>query len=217
MELKIILTGASGYVGEGVLLECLEHSNVKEVLMLNRKHVDRKHPKLKETIVPDFMKLEEISGQLTGYNACFYCAGISSVGRKEEEYSHVTYDLTLHLAKKLVSLNPDMTFNFISGTSTDSSEKGKSMWARVKGKTENALMKLPFKKQYNFRPAIMVATPGQKNVKTFYKVIAGIFSVLLPGKTSTMKAVGLSMIHTALNGYPKQILEVKDIKIAATN
>jgi uncharacterized protein YbjT (DUF2867 family) len=218
MEIKVIITGATGLVGEGVLFECLDHPDIKQVLMVNRKPYDAKHPKLKELIVPDFFELDKFSDQLTGYDACFYCAGISSNGLKEAEYSHITYDTTLYFAQTLVNINPDMVFSHISGSHTDSSEKGKIMWARVKGKTENALMKLPFKKVYNFRPGFMKPTPGQKNVKSLYKFIGSLYPVLrllFPNNVSTMSEVGQAMVNSVLKGYPKQILEVKDIKLLA--
>lgn len=218
MGLKVILTGASGMVGEGVLLESLKHPDVEEVLMVNRRHIEMSHPKLKELIVPDFLKLDEYTNQLTGYDACFYCAGISSVGMKEDAYSVVTYDTPLHFAQRLVKLNPNMIFNHVSGASTDSTEKGKIMWARVKGRAENALMKLPFKKVYNFRPGFMKPIKGQKNIKKAYKIIIAfspLFFLLLPNKSSTMSQLGLAIINAALKGYPKQILEVKDIKLLA--
>ena len=212
--MKVIITGATGMVGEGVLLECLENPAVKQVLIVNRKQSPVRHPKLKELIVPDFMNLEKVEEQLTGYDACFYCAGISSVGVNEEKYTYVTYDTTIHFANKLVLLNPNMIFNFVTGRHTDSTEKGKLMWARVKGKTENALMKLPFKKVVCFRPGLMKPTKGQKNVKTLYWVLAPILLVFLPvrsNKSSTMHQIGLAMINTVLKDYSKQILEIKDI------
>ena len=218
MQLKIILTGATGFVGEGVLMECLSHPDIKEVLMVNRKHFDLEHPKLKELILPDFMQTEAFSGRLTGYDACFYCAGISSVGLNEAAYSYITHDITIHFAKQLLALNPDMIFNFISGSHTDSSEKGKVMWARVKGRTENALVALPFKKEYNFRPGFMKPTPGQKNVKRLYRIIGKLYPVLrvvFPDNVSRMQEVGLAMINALTKGYPKQILEVTDIKALA--
>jgi hypothetical protein len=218
MQLKIILTGATGFVGEGVLLECLSHPDIKEVLMVNRKHFDLEHPKLKELILPDFMRTEEFSGRLTCYDACFYCAGISSVGLNEAAYSYITYDITIHFAKQLLALNPDMVFNFISGSHTDSSGTGKVMWARVKGRTENALATLPFKKEYNFRPGFMKPTPGQKNANRFYRVIGKLYPVLrvvFPNNVSRMQEVGLAMINALKKGYPKQTLEVKDIKTLA--
>jgi uncharacterized protein YbjT (DUF2867 family) len=218
MKIKVIITGATGLVGEGVLLECLAHPQVTQVLMINRRHDDRSHPKLRELIVPDFFKLGGFAAQLAGYDACLYCAGISSNGLKEAGYSHITYDTTLHVAKTLLNVNPDISFMHISGSHTDGSEKGKIMWARVKGKTENALMKLPFKRVYNFRPGLMKPTEGQKNVKSFYKVISWfypVFKALMPGRVSTMRQVGLAMINGVLKGYAKQVLEVKDIKVLA--
>ena len=185
---------------------------VKEVLIVSRKHYDLNHDKLKELLVPDFSHLEKFTDKLSGYDACFYCAGISSVGMKEDEFSRITYDTTLAFANQLLPLNPNMVFNFVTGSRTDSTEKGKVMWARVKGKTENALMKLPFKKQYNFRPAIMKATKGQVNVKTAYKILGPLIAPFFPQKTLTLKQVGQAMINTVLKDYPKQILEVNDIE-----
>jgi len=137
-KIRVILTGATGMVGEGVLLECQQHPAVEEVLVVTRKPYGGKHPKLKECIVPDFLDLDRFTSQLTGYDACFYCAGVSSRGMSEAEYTHITYDTTIYFAHKLAALNPQMIFNYVSGSLTDSSEKGSLMWARVKGKTENA-------------------------------------------------------------------------------
>ena len=220
MEIKVIITGATGMVGEGVLLECLLHPQVKEVLVIGRKpYSGQKHPKLKECIVPDFFNIDSIENQLTGYDACFYCAGISSRGMNEADYSYITYDTTLHFANKLTTLNPEMVFSHISGSHTDSSEKGSVMWARIKGKAENALMKLPFKKVYNFRPGFMKPTKGQVNIKGYYKIIALLYPLLrllMPGLVSNLKEVGLAMINSVLKGYSKSVLEIKDIKILAT-
>jgi uncharacterized protein YbjT (DUF2867 family) len=218
MDIKVIITGATGMVGEGVLWECLDHPEITGVLMVNRKSFDIRHPKLKECIVPDFLRLDEFTGQLGGYDACFFCAGISSLGMKEAEYSRITYDTTLHFAQTLAGLNPDMIFDYVSGAQTDSTEKGRMMWARVKGRTENALMRLPFKKAYNFRPAFMKATKGQVNTKGYYKYIAWLYPflrVVLPNQVSTLRQVAQAMINSVLKGYPKQILEVKDIKLLA--
>lgn len=217
--MKVIITGATGMVGEGVLLECLEHPAVEQVLIVNRKHYEKIHPKLKELLVPDFFDLDKVAGQLAGYDACFFCAGISSLGMKEPEYTHITYNLTMNFAQTLVKLNPNMVFNFVSGSHTDSSEKGKIMWARVKGKTENDLFKLPFKKVYAFRPAFMKPVEGQKNITGYYKLIPLLypfFKLLMPGQVSTLKQVALAMINTVIKGYDKTILEVKDIKILAS-
>lgn len=213
--MNVIITGATGMVGEGVLLECLENPNVEKVLMVNRKPFDLKHPKLKELIIKDFLNLDGINDELKGYDACFYCAGISSVGMKEDEYTKITYDTTITFAKKLAEQNSNMTFIFVSGAATDSSEKGKIMWARVKGKTENDLAKLPFKKEYNFRPGIMKPTPGQKNVKTSFKLLIPILAPFFPRRTSTLREVALAMINSVLKGYSKNVLEVEDIKALA--
>lgn len=216
MKISVIITGATGMVGEGVLLECLDHPDVEQVLMVNRKHYDAQHTKLKELIVPDFMDLGMVTGELKGYDACFFCAGVSSVGMKEDEYRRLTYDLTLNFARTLADVNPDMVFTYVSGSHTDSTEKGKTMWARVKGKTENDLFKLPFKKVYAFRPAVMKPTHGQKSIKTMYKIIwvlYPLFRLLIPGQSTTLHVVGRAMINSVLEGYPKPILEVEDIKI----
>jgi len=215
--MKIIITGATGMVGEGVLFECLENPIVKEVLMVNRRPYNLSHPKLKELIVSDFTKLESFESQLSGYDACFYCAGISSVGMNEEKYSYITYETTMAFAKPLAKLNPDMVFNFVSGSHTDGTEKGKIMWARVKGKTENALMKLPFRAQYNFRPGFMKPFKQQKNVKALFKPLIWLFPILLPKLSLTLKQVGEAMINTVQKGYPKQVLEIEDIKKLAAS
>lgn len=210
--MKIIITGATGMVGEGIMLECLENPIVTNVLVVNRKPLNWKHEKLSELIVSDFIKLENYEKQLSGYDGCFFCAGVSSVGINEAQYTHITYDTTIAFATKLAQLNPTMVFTYVSGTSTDSSEKGKLMWARVKGKTENDLMKLPFKGVYNFRPGVMKPFKGQKNIKTIYKIFIPIFTVLFSSKTLTLKQVGQAMINAVQKGYSKNVLEISDIR-----
>ena len=155
-KLKIIITGSTGMVGEGVLHECLHHPDVESVLVVNRKPCGVTHPKLTEILHPDFLDMNGLTELVTGYNACFFCLGVSSVGMKQPEYTRITYTLTMNFATLLAGKNPDMTFCYISGAGTANSEKGKMMWARVKGKTENDLMKLPFSQVYNFRPAGIV-------------------------------------------------------------
>lgn len=217
-KLKVIITGATGMVGEGVLFVCLEHPAIEQVLLVNRKPYPAKHPRLKECIVPDFLNLDGFANQLTGYDACFFCAGISSAGMSEAEYTRITYDITLHFARVLATLNPQMTFCYVSGALTDSSEKGRVMWARVKGKTENALTRIGFRKVYNFRPGFMRASPGQQNIKSYYKLIGWAYPllrVLLPNQVSTLRDVGSAMINSVLKGYPKQVLEIKDINALA--
>ena len=214
MKIKAIITGATGMVGEGVLHECLLHPDVESVLVINRRTCGVSHPKLKEIIHTNFFDLSEIESQLSGYNACYFCAGVSSVGKKEDEFRHLTYDLTMHVAQTLSKLNPDMTFCYISGSGTDSTEKGKLMWARVKGKTENDLMKLPFKKVYAFRPGFMKPTKGLKNTLKGYKVLGWLYPflhTLFPGSSCLLSEVGLAMINITKNGYDKSIIEVRDI------
>ncbi|GAB4035720.1 epimerase [Spirosoma jeollabukense] len=199
-------------VGEGVLLECLNHPDVEQVLVINRKPGGVSHPKLREIIHGDFFNLAPIEPQLTGYNACFFCLGVSSVGMSDEEYKRLTYDLTLNVANTLAKLSPDMTFTYVSGAGTDSTEKGRLAWARVKGATENALMRL-FKNAYMFRPGFLKAVPGQKNVKSYYRYLAWLYPIgraLYPAGFSTLHELGLAMIKTATQGYEKRILEVKD-------
>lgn len=213
-SIKAIITGATGMVGEGVLHECLLHPQVESVLAINRKPCGVVHPKLKEIIQNDFFNFSAIENQLAGYNACFFCLGVSSIGMKEPEYYKLTYTLTMHIAETLSKLNPAMTFCYISGKSTDSTEKGKMMWARVKGKTENDLFKLSFKEVYAFRPGYMHPTKGLKNTLRSYKYISWMypfFRVVFPGSVSTLKELGLAMINAAILGYDKKILEVKDI------
>ena len=217
-KIKAIITGATGMVGEGVLHVCLGNDEVAAVLVINRKPCGVSHPKLKEIIHSDFFDISAIEGQLTGYNACYFCLGVSSVGMKEEAYTKMTYTLTLHIATVLCRLNQYMTFCYVSGAGTDSSEKGRSMWARVKGKTENDLMKLPFKKVYAFRPGFIKPTEGLQHAHPFYKYINWLFPVgrsLFPGGFCTLKELGDAMINVTQKGYPKNIMEGKDIIAAA--
>ena len=165
-QIKVIITGATGMVGEGVLFECLQNPAVSEVLIISRRHYELVHHKLREIVLPNFFELAEYADALTEYDACFFCAGISSVGMKEDKFRYITYDTTLAFAKALLEANPNMVFTYVSGAHTDSSEKGRIMWARVKGKTENDLAKLGFKAEYNFRPGVMTPFDGQKNWKS---------------------------------------------------
>ncbi len=219
--MRVILTGATGMVGEGVLHECILHPEVEEILILTRKPSGVNHAKVKELVHSDFYDLSPIADQLKNYNACFFCLGVSSVGMNEVDYTKVTYTLTLHVAQVLSKHNPEMTFCYVSGAATDTTEKGKMMWARVKGKTENDLQKLPFKKVYLFRPGYMNPTKGLKNTLKYYKYISWLYPFLrlvFPSGVSTLKELGLAMINSALMGYEKPVLEVKDIvKLAKNN
>ena len=214
MRIKAIITGSTGMVGEGVLHECLNHPEVESVLVINRRPCNVQNSKLKEIIHKDFSDFSSIVNELSGYDAAFLCMGVSAAGMKEDKYTHLTYDLTMALAKPLAKLNPEMTFCYVSGAGTDSTEKGRMMWARVKGKTENDLLKMNFKQAYMFRPGFIRPTKGLKNAYTFYKVINPIFPVLrvlFPKFLSTLSEVGLAMINTVSKGYDKKVLEVEDI------
>jgi hypothetical protein len=211
MKLSVILTGSTGMVGEGVLLACLDHPDVDKILVINRRPLGRSNPKLREIIHSDFFNLAPIEPQLAGYNACFFCLGVSSVGMKKEDYKHVTYDLTMNFAEALARQNADLAFCYVTGAGTD--EKGRMAWARVKGATENALIRL-FKRAYMFRPGFMKPTMGQHNVNPYYKYAGWLYPIgraLFPGGVCTIREVGLAMINAANRGAPKPVLEVKDI------
>ena len=213
-KIRAIITGTTGMVGEGVLHECLLHPLVEAVLVINRKPCGIDHPKLKEIIHPDFYDLSPIEKEMSGYNACYFCLGVTSIGLKEDAYFKLTYTLTLNFAKTFNSQNEDATFCYVSGAGTDSTEKGRSMWARVKGKTENDLARAPFKQQFNFRPAFIKPTKGLKYAHKFYRYINWLFPLgraIYPGGFCTLKELGLAMIFVTLHGYKKNIIEGKDI------
>lgn len=216
--IKIILTGATGMVGEGVLQECLQHPMISSVLVINRNPCGYIHPKLKEIIYAGFYDLSSIENELRGYDACFFCLGVSSVGKNEADYTKVTYTLTMVMAKTLILLNREMTFCYVSGTGTDSSEKSRMMWARVKGRTENDLMKLAFKQVFAFRPGYIQPTPGLKHTHQLYKYISWIYPVVkavFPDSVTSLRQVGLAMINACLYGYEKRILSAEDINTLA--
>ncbi|QNH63896.1 epimerase [Hymenobacter sediminicola] len=218
MKLRVILTGATGMVGEGVLLECLNDPEVEQVLSISRRPSGRSHPKLREILHKDFQNLTPIAGQLAGYNTCFFCLGVSSVGMKEPEYRRFTHDLTLHFAQTLLPQNPDLTFCYVSGAGTDGTLKSGQMWARVKGETENELRQMGFQQAYMFRPGFLKATPGQQHVLSYYKYFGWLYPVvrgLSPKYASTLAELGQAMLHVAQRGYPKPVLEVPDIVAAA--
>jgi len=214
--IRVIVTGATGMVGEGVLHECLLSGEVEAVLVVTRKATGMAHPKLKELILPDFFDLSSVQSQLTGYNACFFCLGVSSLGISKEVYEKLTYDLTLGFAGVLAAHNPGMVFCYVSGAGTDSTEKGRLHWARIKGKTENALQKLPFRAMYSFRPGMMEPTKGLKNTLRAYKWmnwLIPLFRKVFPNSINKLSEVGQAMIHAATRGYAKQIIEVPDIRV----
>ena len=216
--MNVILFGATGMVGQGVLRECLLDRDIQQVLTVGRSATGQQHPKLRELTVPDLMDLTAVEPQLTGYDTCFFCIGVTSAGMTEEKYTHLTYDLTLSVAQTLARLNPTMTFLYISGAGTDSTEKGRSMWARVKGRTENDLLRLPFKSAYMFRPGFIQPLHGIRSKTRLYQFLYDILAPIqpllkgrLPKYITTTEQLGRAMITVAKNGYPKPILESLDI------
>ena len=217
---KVIITGATGMVGKGILLECLDHSQISDVLVIGRSPIGIEHPKLIEIVHSDFTDLSRIREQLQGYVACFFSLGVSAAGLKEDAYKHITYDYTLSLAKVLLDLNPKMTFNYVSGQGTDSSEKGRAMWARVKGKTENDLLKLGFDQAFMFRPGGIIPLRGIKSKTKLYQFFYDYFmwlikliKLLAPNSIVNTTQIALAMINSISMGYDKSILDPKDIII----
>jgi len=216
-ENNVIITGATGMVGEGVLIQCLNSPEIDSVLVINRKTCGYEHPKLREIIHPDFFNFSAIESQLTGFSACFFCLGITSVGASDEVYYKMTYTLTMHVAETLSKLNHDMTFCYVSGSGTN--ENGKLNWQKVKGKTENDLMKLPFEQVFNFRPGFIKPVEGQKFAHKFYKYINWMFPIgrkLFPSGFCKMTELGDAMINTLSHNNERKFLEGKDI-IAMAN
>ncbi|UTW65754.1 NAD-dependent epimerase/dehydratase family protein [bacterium SCSIO 12643] len=220
--MKVIVTGATGMVGKGVLLECLNHSDVSEVLVIGRSSTGITHDKLNELQHKDFSEFDSISDQLKGYDACYACMGVSAAGMSEEDYTRMTYGFTMALAQKLYALNPNMTFNYVSGQGTNSSEKGGSMWGRVKGRTENDIFKLGFKQAFAFRPGMIIPENGIQPSSKLYKVLINNLTWLLklmkkmaPNSVVSTTQIGLAMIHVSKNGYAQKILDPKDILILA--
>jgi uncharacterized protein YbjT (DUF2867 family) len=213
--MKIIITGASGMVGEGVLQECLSNPFIKEVVVVGRKPCGYSHEKLAEILHSNFNDISTIVKRLEGFDACFFCAGVSSVGLSAEVYYELTYSLTINFASQLAKYNPQMTFCYVSGGGTDSTEKGRLRWARVKGKTENDLTKLPFKAVYNFRPGAMKTTKGAKNFNKFLKAIEilyPLFKLFNSPYYIPIATVAKAMILVSKDGYPAAVLEAADIK-----
>ncbi|MFN8209043.1 MAG: hypothetical protein U0T82_16795 [Bacteroidales bacterium] len=218
-QLNIIITGSTGMVGKGVLLECLDDQRIGNILLINRNPVGIRHPKIKEILLPDFFQVHTLEEQLGNYDACLFCLGVSSAGMKEDQYRKLTYDLTLHFAKSVLEKNPGLRFVYVSGQGTDSTEQGKMMWARVKGKTENDLMALPFRAAYMFRPGFIEPRRGIRSRTRLYNFLYLLLWPLLlvfrftPGMATNSIVLGRAMISAITNGYPKTILENRDINI----
>jgi hypothetical protein len=221
MKINTIITGATGMVGKGVLLECLESPDVDSVLLINRQPIGLQHEKIKEIIHQNFYDLAPLRAEIAEYNTCYFCAGITSAGKSEGEYRKITYDLTVGFAKSMVEINPQITFCYVSGSGTDSTEKGKSMWARVKGETENTLLKLPFKDVYMFRPALIQPKKGIRSrtgIYNFtYALLKPFYPVLrrFPNIFTTTELFGQAMINVIKMSYDKSILENSDINLVA--
>jgi uncharacterized protein YbjT (DUF2867 family) len=216
--MKVILFGATGMVGQGVLRECLADANVASVLAIGRSTGGLRHAKLREILHDNFLDYSTIESQLKGVDACFFCLGVSSIGMNEERYRHLTYDITMAAATTLARLNPRMVFVYVTGRGTDSTEKGPLMWARVKGKTENDLLKLPFKAAYMFRPAGIQPLHGVRSrtawVQAVYVATSPLLSLLnrvAPKYMTTSEQVGRAMIKVVRDGYPRPVLESEDI------
>jgi uncharacterized protein YbjT (DUF2867 family) len=215
---NVLLFGSTGMVGQGVLRECLLDPGVQRVLAVGRSSTEQRDEKLRELVLPDVADLGAAEAELTGFDACFFCLGVSSVGMSEERYTQLTYDLTLRVAQTLARLSSGMTFVYVSGAGTDSSERGRTMWARVKGRTENALLRLPFKAAYMFRPAAIVPMHGVRSKTWWYRVLYALatpfypaLKAILPNGITTTERVGRAMLAVARRGYSKPVLETRDI------
>jgi uncharacterized protein YbjT (DUF2867 family) len=216
--MRIMLFGATGMVGQGVLRECLVDGDVTQVLCVGRHPSGQSHPKLHELVVSDLFVYSAVEDRLSDFDACFFCLGVSSVGMSEQDYRRITYDLTLAAARTLARLNPQMTFVYVSGAGTDSTERGPRMWARVKGATENALMRLPFRAAYMFRPGFIQPLHGVRSKTALYRaayvIAAPIFGLLRrwrPDSVTTSVQVGRAMLAVAKRGAPAPLVEMADI------
>jgi uncharacterized protein YbjT (DUF2867 family) len=220
--MNVILFGATGMVGQGVLRECLLDPGVHQILSIVRAPSGQQNAKLREFVHANFFDYSAIESQLTGYDACFFSLGVSSAGMDEAKYTHLTYDLTLAAATTLARLDPQMTFLYVSGASTDSTERGRTMWARVKGKTENALLQLPFRAAYMLRPGLIQPLHGIRSKTKLYQFVYSALTPILsllksafPKSITTTQELGRAMLNVAKHGYPKPILETADIVRAA--
>jgi uncharacterized protein YbjT (DUF2867 family) len=216
--MNVLILGATGMLGQGVMRECLLDDGVARVVTLGRHATGRAHPKVRELVHADLFHLAPIERELTGLDACFYCLGATAAGKSEAEYARINYDLTLAVAETLARLDPDMTFVYVSGMGTDSTERGRTMWARVKGRTENALLRLPFRAAYMLRPGIILPMHGIKSRTTLYRVFYSLMTplypalrALFPRAITTTEHLGRVMLRLARSGYSKSVLESADI------
>lgn len=221
-KFNVIITGSTGMVGKSVLLECIEHPYIDKILLINRSVLKFDHPKVDEVLLADFTQMHTIKDQLKNYDACFHCMGISSVGKSEEVFTEITFDLTQKLADILYELNENMVFNYVSGTNTDSTEKGKTMWARVKGKTENYILNKGFKDAYMFRPGAIVPEKGIRSSTGWYNVVYVLLKPFFPlmkknKNITTTTKFGLAMINSLISPIDLKHLENIDINQLANN
>jgi uncharacterized protein YbjT (DUF2867 family) len=217
--MKVLLFGATGMVGQGVMRECFLDPEVELVRSVGRSATGQQNPKLRETVLKDLTKYDEAAEELAGFDACFFCLGVSSAGMTEADYTRITYGITIAAAEALISRNPGMTFVYVSGVGTDSSEKGRTLWARVKGRVENTLLRMPFKAAYMFRPGVIVPMHGIESrtaaYRIFYKVLGPVMPMLramLPNQVLTTEEIGKAMLIVARRGAPKSVLEPRDIR-----
>ena len=222
MKLKVIITGSTGMVGKSVLLECIDRPEIESILVINRRPLDIKHEKVTEILLNDFFNLSAIEDNLRGYDACYFCLGVSAFRMSEEEYTRITYDLTLHFADTVLKLNPDLQFCYVSGQGTDSSEIGRVMWARVKGRTENALLNMPFNKSYMFRPGFIQPMKGIRSSTKLYNALYVVFKpfypllkALFPKQITSSVQIGNAMINIVIYGSEKIHLNNNDINLLA--
>jgi uncharacterized protein YbjT (DUF2867 family) len=215
----VVIFGATGMIGQGVLRECLGAADVGRVVTVGRAATGVEHPRLREVVHRDLLDLAPLETSLSGLDACFFCLGITSAGLSEADYTRITYDITLAAANALVRLNPQMTFVFVSGAGTDSTERGRLMWARVKGRTENALLRMPFKAAYAFRPGVVQPLHGVRSRTAAYRILYSLTAPLLPllrrlfpNQILTSEEMGLAMLNAVRRGAPKRVLESRDIR-----
>jgi uncharacterized protein YbjT (DUF2867 family) len=220
--MRVLLFGATGMIGQGVLRECLLDPSIDAVQTVGRRATGKQHPKLRELVHRDLWHYQSIKGALSGFDACFFCLGVSSAGMRKEEYRRITYGITVAAAETLCRVNPAMTFVYVSGAGTDSSGQGRSAWARVKGQTENALLRLPFKAAYMFRPGLIQPLDGIRSKTRVYRFLYGlaapimpILRKLFPNFVLTTEQVGRAMIAAGREGAPQRVLESRDIRALA--
>jgi uncharacterized protein YbjT (DUF2867 family) len=217
--MNVLLFGATGMVGQGALRECLLNAGVERVATVGRRPTGQHYEKLRDVVVPDVADLSAVEGELVGYDACLFCLGVTSAGMSEAEYTRLTHDLTVSVARTLLRLNPGLTFVFVSGAGADTTERGRVMWARVKGKAENAVLGMGFRAAYVFRPAAIIPLHGITSrtrwiriASTSLKPLFPVLKALFPNYVTTTEQLGRAMLKVAREGFPKTVIEARDIR-----